>query len=254
MEHYCKGNAFALCSTSYEQSLKMIGNLKHSDIEEIRQLPSFRIYVESNKNPAEIIDLLENDEYFLKNLKPLLKNVYQYFNKFHCFLRLLFTMLQNLPKNFIGKQLRDIYSLCSSTNIFQTESFTELWQLLTMLSKDEFLQTLNSAINTLNDYKDTFCLNEVIGKETRDLIDEVSRCGSMVNIVLTKNKLFIQVVEKLTDCTIQISKTDTTTETVKSVTPIKLSKDYKEELKNVCTHTNTFEKLEFILIKLFCRK
>lgn len=152
----------------------MIKNLKHSDIEEIRQLPSFRIYVESNPNPAEIIDLLENDEYFLTNLEPLLRNVYQYFNRFHCFLRLLFTMLQNLPKNYIGKQLRDFYSLCSATNIFQTESFTDLWQLLTLLSKDEFLQTLNSAIITLNAYKETFCLNDVIGKETQGLIDEVT--------------------------------------------------------------------------------
>lgn len=175
MEHYCKGNAFSLCCLTYDQSIKMIKNLKHADIEEIRQLPSFRIYVESRENPAEIIDLLENDKYFLKNLEPLLKNVYQYFNKFHCFVRFLFAMLKNLPKNFIGKQLRDIYSFCGTTNIFQTESFTDLWQLLTLLSKDEFLQTINGAIETLDHCKETFCSNEVIGKETRDIIDEVRR-------------------------------------------------------------------------------
>lgn len=178
MEHYHKGNALSLCSTTYEQSLKMIKNLKHADIEDIRQLQSFRSYVESRENPAEIIDLLENDEYFRKNLEPLLKNVYQYFNKFHCFVRLLFEMVKNLPKNFMGKQLRDLYALCSSTNIFQNESFTDMWQLLTMLSKDEFLQTLNGAVDTLNHYRETFCSDKVIGKETRQIIDEVSlQCG-----------------------------------------------------------------------------
>lgn len=174
MEHYHQGNAFSLCSTTYEQSLNVIKKLKHADIEQIRQLPSFRIYVESLNDPAKIINLLKNDKYFVKNLEPLLKNIYQYFNKFHCFLRLLFTMIQGLPKNFMGKQLRDIYSLCSSTNILSSEQFTDLWQLLTMLSKDEFCQTINNAVNTLNQYKDTFCSNDVIGKETSDLIDEVS--------------------------------------------------------------------------------
>lgn len=175
MEHYHKGNAFSLCCSTYEQSLKMIQNLKHADIEEIRQLPSVRRYVECIQDPAEIICLLESDEHFQKKLKPLLKNVYQYFNKFDCFVRLLFTMLQTLPKNFIGKQLRDIHSLCSSTNIFQSESFTDLWQLLALLSKDEFLQTLNNAVDTLNHYKGTFCSNVIVGEETCDIIDEVSQ-------------------------------------------------------------------------------
>lgn len=174
MEHYNQGNAFSLCSRTFEESLSMIKNLKHDDIEQIRQLPSFRIYVESLSDPVKIIDLLENDEYFLQNLEPLLKNVYQYLNKFHCFVRLLFTMVQNMPKNLIGKQFRDIYSFCSSRNIFNTDSFYDLWQLLTMLSKDEFLETIKNAVNTLIQYKQQFCSNDVIGKETNDIIDEVN--------------------------------------------------------------------------------
>lgn len=186
MDHYNRGNAFSLCCTTYEQSLKMIQNLKHADIEEIRQLPSVRRYVESIEDPSEIICLLESDEHFQKKLRPLLKNVYQYFNKFDCFVRLLFTMLHTLPKNFIGKQLRDIHSLCNSTNIFQTESFTDLWQLLSMLSKDEFLQTLNNAVDTLKQYKETFCLNTTVGEETCDVIDEVSQRAKDVENVTRK--------------------------------------------------------------------
>lgn len=45
----------------------------------------------------------------------------------------------------------------------------------------------------------------------------------------------MQVVLQLTDCTMQMTKADATTEYVKKVTPIKLGKDYKEELKNVIT-------------------
>lgn len=174
MEHYNQGNAFSLCSTTFEESLKMIENLNHDDIEQIRQLPSFRIYVESLTDPMNIINFLENDEYFLKNLELLLKNIYQYFNKFHCFVRLLFTMVEKIPRNLFGKQFRDIYSLCSSTNILNTDSFHDLWQLLIMLSKDEFLQTLNNAVNTLNQYKERYCSNDVIANETSDIIDEVS--------------------------------------------------------------------------------
>lgn len=174
MEHYYKGNAFALCAPTYEQSVATIKNLKHVDIEDIRQLQSFRLYVESRKDPKEIINLLEDDVYFRESLEPLLMGVYKYFNKFHCFVRLLFTLFEKLPKNLIGKQLRDVYTLCSTTDILRTESFTDMWQLLSMLSMDEFLNTLNSAIDTLKHYKDTFCSNETIGKETRDIVDEVS--------------------------------------------------------------------------------
>lgn len=174
MEHYYKGNAFSLCCPSYEESLQMIKKLKHSDIEDIRQLQSFRNYVESKEKPQEIIDLLEKDDYFLKDLEPLLKNIYRYLNKFHCFVRLLFTLTKNLPKNFIGKQLRDIYCFCSSTSIYENEDFADLWQLLTLLSKEEFIETLNSGISTLKHYQENFCSNDIIGKETRHLIDEVS--------------------------------------------------------------------------------
>lgn len=190
MEHYCKGNAYSLCCSTYEQSLAMVKKLKPADIEEIRALPSFRRYVESRCNPSEIISLLEDDKYFRQNLEPLLKNVYQYFNKFHCFVRLLFTMLKDLPKNFIGKQLRDVYTLCSTQSIFRTESFTDLWQLFTMLSKEDFVQTLNGAIGALNQYKETFCLDEDIGKETRRIIDKViSRTWLAGNVPLTNNLL-----------------------------------------------------------------
>lgn len=173
MEHYYKGNAYSLCGSTYEKSLAMTKKLKHVDIEDIRRLPSFRNYVESRTNPAEIIDLLENDEYFLQHLPPLLRNLHEYFANFHCFVRMLFALVKDLPKNFFGKQLRDVYSLCSATDIFQSESFTCLWQLLTMLSKEEFLTTLDGVVNTLNKYKKSFCSDEVVGRNTKHIIDEV---------------------------------------------------------------------------------
>lgn len=151
----------------------MIKNLKHADIEDIRQLPSFRIYVESRTDPSEIISLLEDDKYFLSHLPSLLKDLHEYFNNFHCFARLLFAIVKDLPKNIIGKQLRDVYSLCSTTNIFQTEAFTDMWQLLTMLSKEEFLSTLDGVVNTLNSYKETFCSNDGVAGGTHDVIETV---------------------------------------------------------------------------------
>lgn len=174
MEHYYKGNAFSLCGSTYEQSLAMIKKLKAADIEDIRQLGSFRPYVESRSDPQEVIRLLQDDEYFRDNLEPLLTDLYKYFNKFHCFVRLLHTLMKDLPKNLIGKQLRDVYSLCSSKDIFQTESFTDMWQLLSMLSKDDFVQTMNGAVDTLNQYKETFCANDIISHETCEIVDEVS--------------------------------------------------------------------------------
>lgn len=174
MEHFYRGNAFSLCASTYDQSLAMIKNLKHADIEDIRQLPSFRIYVESRTNPSEIIGLLEDDKYFVQHLPALLNDLHEYFDNFHCFARMLFVMVKDLPKNVIGKHLRDVYSLCSSTDIFRSDAFTDLWQLLTMLSKEEFLTTLDGAINTLNHYKKTFCLNEDSGTNTHHIIDAVN--------------------------------------------------------------------------------
>ncbi|KAJ6648365.1 Origin recognition complex subunit 3 [Pseudolycoriella hygida] len=212
MEHYQQGNEFSLCTSTYEKCLEKIKDLKHEDIEEIRSLPSFRRYVESLTNPAEIIDILEKDKYFRKNLEPLLKNVYAYFQRFHCFSRMLFTMLQNLPRNVIAKQYRDVYVLCSTKHIFRNQNFCELWQLLTVLSKDELLLVLSNSVDTLNNYKKKFCFDDAIGKETQSLIDEV--------------------IKKLVHYSSQISKAELTTESSKRNTPVKLGKDYKEELKN----------------------
>lgn len=173
MAHYLQGGALSLCKP-FDESFEIIENLNHEDIEQIRQLPSFRPYVESLADPTKVIALLEDDDYFLKCLPPLLTNIYKYFSKFHCFLRLLMSLLQYLPKNDIGKQLKDLYSRCTSADIVSTMQFEDCWQLLSLLSKEEFLRTINEAIAKLNQYKEMFCSDDVIGRDTGDVIDEVN--------------------------------------------------------------------------------
>lgn len=59
------------------------------------------------------------------------------------------------------------------------------------------------------------------------------------------------MVAKLTDCMTKISETDTTAEDTKSKTPIKLGKDYKEELKMVSSMTSTWRE---VVLRFFDEK
>lgn len=173
LDHYSNGNAYALCSIEYQQAQKNIEKLTHNDFELIRRLPSFRTYVESllvNGQAGEaklVIDIFEKDETLRKQLPGIIQNLYIYFEKFYGQIRILWTLIKDLPIAPMGKRLIDVFMHCQSTenSLSETEEFQKCWQLLGMTSNEELIKLLKKCDDCLVDYVEMYC----------DTADEMSK-------------------------------------------------------------------------------
>lgn len=144
---------------------EMIEHLTHENCEWIRRnCPSFRQYVESQDDPNERIDLIENDETLKQILPRKCCRAYRYFFQFFCCLRMLAVLIEDLPRNNLGKQLRELYPICSETEITKVEEFKECFKLLRFSSKDKFLSKLDKVITTVNDFASDNVINEKLRK------------------------------------------------------------------------------------------
>lgn len=169
LDQYSRGNAYAVCATTFKQAKKNITHLKHDDFETIRRLLSFRPYVESflKTNPKHVLKILEDDEYFRKQLISMVREIYVYFSKFHGYIRFFWTLVKDLPKSPLGKRLSDIYMYChmSKKSVTETEEFEKCWQLLSLMSKDEFADLLEKSYMALQTYEDNHCDGTTIDGE-----------------------------------------------------------------------------------------
>lgn len=180
LDQYANGNAYSLCATTFDQAKKNIMQLKHDDFEVMRRLPSFRPYIESMMTePAKVIAMFKDDEFFRVQLIGLIQTIYAYFYKFYGYVRLLWTLVKDLPNSPLGKRLSDVYMYCHSSekSVTTTEEFAKCWQVLGMMSKDEFIKLLEKCCKTLEDYEDTFCnehdaeIDDKVKKETFNSFD-----------------------------------------------------------------------------------
>lgn len=110
MEHYYQGNAFSLCTT-YEESLDAIHHLKADDFDTIRRLPSFRRYVESITDCRQVIAILRDDLILKESLCGLIADIHIYLTQFYWALRVLLNLVQDLPKNILGKQVTNLITI-----------------------------------------------------------------------------------------------------------------------------------------------
>lgn len=135
------------------------GRLSRTEIEQIRHLPSFRPLVESLEDPTDVIAMLEDDEYIMNALGPLVRNIYCYFMKFHCYMRVLIILVKDLPHAPLGKHLRDIYPYCIGNDrcIVDTEEFQKCWQYLALMSKQEVAHLLEKCCHMMHEYAEKFC-------------------------------------------------------------------------------------------------
>lgn len=159
MRHYSRGNAYALCATTFKQSKRNIRRLVKADFETIRRLPSFRPYVESMTDCQFVLSILNDDEFLRKQLPSLVHNIYCYFYKFYGYIRFIWRLVKDLPNAPLGKRLSDIYIHCHSTQkpIQSSEEFKKCWQVLTMMSKNEFIILLRKCCDELTKYEMEFC-------------------------------------------------------------------------------------------------
>ncbi|XP_023299678.2 origin recognition complex subunit 3 [Lucilia cuprina] len=153
MEHYFQGNAYALC-TNYSASLTKIKGMTHDDMETIRKQLSFRPYVESINDCKRIISILTDDNYLKKKLPSLLKDCHVYFMLKRIFLEFFTVLVEDLPKCPLGKYRRELYANCMAKELSTQPEYKESWQMLSFMSKDEFVAKISNAIKTTQDFFD----------------------------------------------------------------------------------------------------
>lgn len=141
LEHFCRGPIYALCSaTSDRDELEeIVDQLSAADLESIRQLQSFRPLIESLNNPQEVIDFLTKDDYLRRMLPSILIDVHNFWFNFHCAMEMLLVLVHDLPKAPLGKQLRELYCHCISSDVTQTDEFRQCMQMVSFMSKEELL-------------------------------------------------------------------------------------------------------------------
>ncbi|EDW36209.1 GL17672 [Drosophila persimilis] len=145
MEHYFAGNAYALC-TDYSKALNRIKLLTHDDMETIRRLPSFRPYVEQINDCKRIIAVLTDDDYLKKKLPQLLRDCLLHFLLFRGTLEFFTELVGDLPRCPLGKLLRELYVNCLNRPITASPEYKECWQMLSFLSKEEFVAKVNKSL------------------------------------------------------------------------------------------------------------
>lgn len=169
MEHYFQGNAFSLC-TNYSASLTKIKAMTHDDMETIRKQLSFRPYVESINDCKRIIAILTDDNYLKKKLPSLLKDCHIYFILKRIFLEFLTVLVEDLPKCPLGKYRRELYANSMAKDLNTQPEFKESWQMLSFMSKDEFVAKISKAIKTTQDFVDQEIKNNLELAEDCELI------------------------------------------------------------------------------------
>lgn len=175
LDHYSRGNAYAVCATSFKKAKQNIAQLKPDDFNTIRRLRSFRPYMESMlvDEPQKVLDIMKNDESLRNELITLVKNIYIYYAKYYGYIRFLWILVKDLPKCPMGKRLSDIHMYCHSSQkcVINTEEFEKCWQLLGMMSKDEFIILLEKCSKTLEDYDATYLDDKDVNNDA-DIISE----------------------------------------------------------------------------------
>ncbi|XP_058116921.1 origin recognition complex subunit 3 [Anopheles ziemanni] len=131
---------------------EMVNQLSTAELDNIRQLPSFRPFVESLQHPQEVVDFLTNDEHLKRSLPGMLIQVHNYWFTFHCALEILQALVSDLPKAPLGKQLRELYCLCVYGDVTELPEFKECIQLLLFLSKEEMLQKVKKVLEIVLTY------------------------------------------------------------------------------------------------------
>lgn len=111
LEHFNQGNAMVLCSK--KNPGEIIAKFNHNDCENARHMLSFRKLVE-NKSNEDKINLLTDDDYFKAVLEKEICKIQQYLNTFHLFLKCLKILIQDIPKNPMGKQVILVFTFIFS--------------------------------------------------------------------------------------------------------------------------------------------
>lgn len=182
LDHYFNMPVSYLCCP-LEDVAAVLKRMNHDNVEKVRMLSSFRSYVEGcdvSLQPNMLLD----DNITKNEIFKLLTDLHSYHESFFPVLRCLHTLVTKLPKQPLGKQLREVYSYSLESNIFEEEAYTHSLELLKIMSKDELqelikqstvhfctssLEPLKDVTSKLQEYLHRFdTLNDAVDDEDND--------------------------------------------------------------------------------------
>ena len=152
----------------------MIDKISHEDCEWLRRnCMSFRFYVENHADPQTRIDLITTDEKLKQFIPKKTCRAFRFFFQFFCCLRMLAVLIEDLPRNNLGKQLRELYPICAETEVTKLEEFQECFKLLRFTSKDKFLAKLDKILKILKTYINDDIIHENLRKNLSYIYDKL---------------------------------------------------------------------------------
>ncbi|XP_070777217.1 origin recognition complex subunit 3 isoform X2 [Enoplosus armatus] len=166
LEHFHSQPLSVLCCKKKEALLNVM-QLSHSDLERIRQLPSFKRYVEK-QDAQEQENLLTDDTHLKEVCQKLIKDLRKYHKNYYPVLRCLHTLTSLLPRYPLGKQIRELHLICLEKNVWENEEYQSAMKLLKMLAKDELIALLQRCAEILQPVKSKKMKNALV--QLQDLL------------------------------------------------------------------------------------
>lgn len=131
---------------------------------------SVRRYIETLRDPQDIINLLCEDAVFADRLKEeWLPNVHGFIQTFYVALRALHILMCDLPRSPFGKHYREYYCAITEGVDFDSEEVQTALNFLLFSTKTEFLSKIKQIVNIIEEYQNNVTpqseqLNEVLDK------------------------------------------------------------------------------------------
>ncbi|NXL87739.1 ORC3 protein, partial [Alectura lathami] len=147
VEHFYSHPLSILCC-QLEEAKKRANSLSHDQCENIRRLPSFRRYVESQVSENQIA-LLTADSFLKETVQKLLEDLNVYHEHYFPVLRCLHVFTSSLPKYPLGKQIRELHCACLENRVWETEEYESCLQLARMLNKSDLVTMLEKCVEIL---------------------------------------------------------------------------------------------------------
>ncbi|KFV66872.1 Origin recognition complex subunit 3, partial [Dryobates pubescens] len=144
VEHFYSQPLSVLCC-QLEDAKMQANALSHGQCENVRRLPSFRRYVESQVSEKQIA-LLTEDSCLKETVQELLEDLQVYHENYVSVLRCLHVFTSFLPKHPLGKQIRELHCTCLEDRVWETEEYESSLQLARMLNKSDLVTMLQQCV------------------------------------------------------------------------------------------------------------
>ncbi|XP_054469705.1 origin recognition complex subunit 3 isoform X2 [Anoplopoma fimbria] len=163
LEHFHSQPLSVLCCKK-KTALLNVTQLGQQDLERIRQLQSFKRYVEKQEPEAQET-LLTDDTHLKEVCQRLIKDLRKYHKTYYPILRCLHTLTSSLPRYPLGKQIRELHLICLEKNIWENEDYQSSMKLLKMMAKDQLFALLQRCEEILQPVKSKKMKNALVQLE-----------------------------------------------------------------------------------------